>query len=136
MATIHNAYEYVARNSAITLPQLTAAATGTEVIDLRTQDGKGMYMNILFQYTIAAINTNVAVRLEGSLDNVSWFHLHGDDGNLTKTANGTYAMMYQGLGEINYIRFYFVSETGGTDATINAKAKIFGTQTPLGVVNI
>lgn len=65
--------------------------------------------------TIAAINTNVVVRAEGSLDGTNWFSLMpGND--LTITANETHAIVFH--GELEYIRGNFVSELGGTAATV------------------
>ncbi len=125
------AFQYAVDNSIIEFDQLTAGATATSAIDLRSEDKRETYLNVLFQYVIAAINTNVAITVQGSLDNVNWFNLHEDDSNTTKTANGVYAIMYQGAGEVNYIRFYFVSEAGGTAATIDVKAKIYGKGNPL-----
>jgi hypothetical protein len=125
------AFEFAASNSIIEFDQLTAAATATGAINLLSEDNKETYRNVLFQYVIAAITTNVVVTLQGSLDNVNWFNLHEDDSNTTKTGNGAYALMYQGAGEINYIRFYWVSESGGTAATIDIKAKIYGKGNPL-----
>ena len=119
-------YEYVGANEVITLTQLTAASSGTEAIDLRTDDRKKVWTDLLFAVTIAAITTSVEVCLQGSLDNVSWFNLDLDEGYEKFTANGTYAIRYQGDGEVIYVRLYFYSETGGTAATVDSKAKIFG----------
>jgi len=119
-------YEYVGRNQVIEFTQLTAASTGTEAIDLRTQDGKGIYTDVLFAGTVASINTSVSICLQGSLDNSNWFNLDVDEGLDKYTANGTYGIRYEGSGEVIFIRYYFYAEVGGTDATIDVKAKIFG----------
>lgn len=71
--------------------------------------------NHTIQYTIATINTNVVTRIEGSLDGTNWFALVSD---VTDTANGTY--FHQFTGKIKEIRFTFVSEADGTNATIDA----------------
>jgi len=123
MAT-YKAFEYATTGITIDMGTLTAAATATGSIDVRTQDRKERWQDIIFQYTIAAINTNVVIRAEGSLDDENWFDLYDTDGTITQTSNGTYAMMFDGVGEIDFIRFYFVSESGGTAATIAVKAKI------------
>ena len=70
-------------------------------------------------YTVAAINTSVTVKAEGSLDNTNWFNLDSQDATTTKIANDTYGMVFE--GQIAYIRFTFVSEVGGTNVTIDAK---------------
>jgi len=125
MSTIHKAEQYIQSHSIITLPQLTAAATATESIDLRGQSPLVLFSNALFAITVAAITTNVVVRAQGSLDNVNWFSLDFDEEDATYTANGTYAIRYDGDGEIRYIRIYWVSESGGTAATLDVKAIIF-----------
>ena len=72
-----------------------------------------------FQYTITLIDTNVVVRAEGSLDGTNWANLDANDIDTTKTANGTYLFTF--FGKINFIRFTFVSEAGGTAAKIDVK---------------
>ena len=68
--------------------------------------------------TVAAINTNVVLRAEGSIDGENFFNLSESNADTTVTANGTNAFTYR--GKINYIRLRFVSESGGTDATVDA----------------
>lgn len=68
-------------------------------------------------YTVAAINTNVVLRAEGSIDGTNWFNLDGTDSDTVVTANGTNAFVF--FGNLSYIRGQFVSETGGTAATVN-----------------
>lgn len=91
--------------------QLTApgSTTGLEVI---------AYKDHTFQYTVATINTNVVSRIEGSLDNTNWYTLSAAD--ITVTGNGTYYISVQDR-RTKYIRYTFVSETGGTDAKVNVK---------------
>ena len=125
MADIY-AYQYVGSNGVAELSQLTATSTGTNAIILKSDDGKSVFTNLLFAINVAAISTDVSVCLQGSLDNVNWFNLDLDEGYEKFTANGTYAVRYEGNGEILYIRLYFYSETGGTAATIDSKVKIFG----------
>ena len=72
----------------------------------------------ILQYTVAAINTNVVLRAEGSIDGENFFNLSESNADTTVTANGTNAFTYR--GKINYIRLRFVSESGGTDATVDA----------------
>ncbi len=74
---------------------------------------------VTFQYTVANINTSVDVRFEGSLDGVDYFNLAADGSDTTISANGTYAAAYTGVIKLKYVRVRFVSETGGTDATIS-----------------
>jgi hypothetical protein len=64
--------------------------------------------------TVADINTNVVVALEGSIDGTNWSKVIA---NQTITSNGTthYNVANHPL---RYVRSVFVSESGGTAATI------------------
>jgi hypothetical protein len=64
-------------------------------------------------YKVESIDTNVVVTIEGSDDDTNWVELKN---RATKTANGTYLFHYE--PRINYMRFYWVSEAGGSAATI------------------
>jgi len=70
--------------------------------------------NIVF--TVASISTNVVVRAEGSLDGVNYFNLDDTETDYTVNANGTYHLWTE--KPTKYIRFRFVSESGGTTATL------------------
>ena len=70
--------------------------------------------------TVAAINTTVVVRIEGSADNSAWANLDISGLDTALTANGTYLFAIPET-PMAYIRVTFVSETGGTAATIDAK---------------
>jgi hypothetical protein len=70
--------------------------------------------------TVAAINTTVVVRIEGSADNSAWANLDISGLDTTITANGTYLFAIPET-PMAYIRATFVSETGGTAATIDCK---------------
>jgi len=70
--------------------------------------------------TVAAINTTVVVRIEGSADNSAWANLDISGLDTTLTANGTYLFAIPET-PMAYIRVTFVSETGGTAATIDCK---------------
>ena len=71
-----------------------------------------------FSYTVAAISTNVVVKAEGSDDNSLWFNIDDNDATVTKSANGTFDM-HKANYPVKYIRFTFVSESGGTNATLD-----------------
>lgn len=90
--------------------QLTAAGAtaALNVGDLSTH---------ILQYTVAGINDNVVLRMEGSVDGTNFFNLSSEDVDVTVVANGTNAFVYD--GRVNYIRGRFVSESGGTDATVD-----------------
>lgn len=71
----------------------------------------------VLQYTVADINDNVVLRMEGSLDGTNFFNLSSENVDVTVVANETNAFVYD--GKVNYIRGRFVSESGGTDATVD-----------------
>lgn len=64
--------------------------------------------------TVASVNTNVIVALEASIDGTNWSKIIA---NTTITANGT--THYNVANHpIKFIRPVFVSESGGTAATV------------------
>lgn len=72
------------------------------------------------QYIVANINTNVIVRLEGSNDGTNWDNLDTSNLDKTITANGVYSFTTINV-PLFRIRFNFVSESGGTAATIDVR---------------
>jgi hypothetical protein len=91
---------------------LTAPASG---------DSESVYLppsivakNFTLFVTVASINTNVIVALEGSVDGTNWSKIIA---NNTITANGTthYSVANH---PVKFIRPVFVSESGGTAATV------------------
>jgi hypothetical protein len=70
------------------------------------------------QYTVAAINTSVTVRAEGSNDGSNWFNLSKSDSTTTQTANGTYGLHFVGR-KVKYLRLNFVSRDTATVGTIS-----------------
>jgi hypothetical protein len=82
------------------------------------------------QITIASINTNVVVQLEGSVDSTNFMILPLEGAVVTGlaitnnvatiTANGTYLLYVKDVA-IKDIHLTFVSEAGGTAATIDTK---------------
>lgn len=69
--------------------------------------------------TVAAINTSLVLRVEGSIDNSAWANLDCNNTDFSVTGNGTYGFTFLGL--LGYIRVVFVSEVGGSAATVDAK---------------
>ena len=91
--------------------ELTAPGTTTEVL---------AYENNYFStndYTLIAtvtnINTEVVVRLDGSIDGTNWGPLISN----CITKNGTYVYNITG-SPVRHIRGNFFAETGGTDAVV------------------
>jgi hypothetical protein len=64
--------------------------------------------------TVADINTNVVVALNGSIDGTNWSKIIA---NQTITANGTFHYNIANH-PVKYIQPIFVSESGGTAATV------------------
>ena len=96
----------------VTYPTLTAPATCADT---------SVYLppsivakNYSLFVTVASINTNVIVALEGSIDGTNWAKVIA---NTTLTANGT---THSNVANhpLRYIRPVFVSESGGTAATV------------------
>ena len=96
----------------VTYPTLTAPATCADT---------SVYLppsivakNYSLFVTVAGINTNVIVALDGSIDGTNWSKVIA---NTTITGNGTthYTVANHPL---KFIRPIFVSESGGTAATV------------------
>lgn len=81
------------------------------------------YTKATLAFVLASINTNVVVRAEGSLDGTNWFNLSQTNTDTTITANGTYAFNISSVA-CDFVRFNFVSETGGIAATIDASVRV------------
>lgn len=95
-----------------TSPQLSAAGLGT-LVEVAVNDlcSTRAYTLIV---TVASINTNVVVRLEGSIDGTNYAPIISDQ---TITANGT--TVYSVADRpVKWVRPRFVSESGGTDALV------------------
>ena len=67
---------------------------------------------------IADITTNVVVRLQCSNDATNWRNCNVDGSDTTITTDGAYSMLYTYAAIHRYYKLYWVSEAGGTDATI------------------
>lgn len=75
--------------------------------------------NVTFQVTVASIGTSVVIRMEGSLDDTSYFPLYdGAQLDTTITANGTYGFCL--YSPVKFARLRLVTITGGTP-TITTK---------------
>ena len=95
-----------------TYPVLTAPASGgiTSVYQPPSIIAKNFSMFV----TVTDINTNVVVALNGSIDGTNWSKIIA---NATITANGT--THYNVANHpVKYIQPVFVSEAGGTAATV------------------
>lgn len=91
---------------------LTAPASGTSTpVQLGSTINTKNY--VLF-VTVASINTNVVVALNGSIDGTNWSKIIA---NQTITADGT---THYNIANhpVRYVQPIFVSESGGTAATV------------------
>lgn len=93
-----------------TFTQLTAP--GTTAMKKTLQN-----LNHTIVAVVANINTSLVLRVEGTIDGTNWFNLSDTNTDTTITANGVYGFM--ATGAIQGIRMNFVSETGGSSATID-----------------
>jgi len=96
----------------VTYATLTAPGTGDSTL-VQLGDNFNTRNYTLFS-TVAAINTNVIVALEGSIDGTNYSKIIA---NQTITADGT---THYNIANhpVKYIRPSFVSESGGTAATV------------------
>jgi hypothetical protein len=74
------------------------------------------FTDLLFAVTLANKNASATIRMEGSLDGSAAFNLD-PTGDTVLLANGT--TYYQIALRVPYVRFVFVSELGGADATLD-----------------
>ena len=96
----------------VTYATLTAPGT-SDVTSVQVGDTFNTRNYMLF-VTVAAINTNVIVALEGSIDGTNYSKIIT---NQTITANGT---THYNIANhpVKFVRPNFVSESGGTAATV------------------
>jgi len=99
----------VTRTMLVSFTQLTAPGSTADVNVLD-------FHHHTFQIVVANIDTNVVVRVEGSLDGTNYFNTA--TGDTTYTANGTYMLEISNF-KSKFLRFTFVSEAGGANATID-----------------
>lgn len=79
------------------------------------------YTNALFTYLVSSINTSVVVRIEGSNNGTDWINLD-PSGDKVVIANGLDFYQLVGITPA-FMRFNFVSESGGSSATIAVVAR-------------
>ena len=96
----------------VTYPTLTAPATCANTSAYLPPSI--VAKNFSLFVTVASINTNVIIALEGSIDGTNWSKIIE---NATITANGT-AHYTVANHPVRYVRPVFVSESGGTAATV------------------
>jgi hypothetical protein len=93
-------------------PALTEPGLGT-TIEVGVNDLASTKAYTLIT-TVASINTNVVIRLEGSIDGTNYAPIIADQ---TISANGTFVHSV-GDRPVKLVRPRFVSESGGTAAVV------------------
>lgn len=101
--------------TSFTETQLTAIGTTTS----RSMSG---YSKAFITVLVASINTNVVVRIEGSNDGTNWTNLSVLNVDTTISANGVVGFVFEGCPA--FIRTNFVSEAGGTAATVDVITRL------------
>ena len=106
------AYRHEQENLYIFTSGLTAPGSGdAQRIDLPNRSAPKTF---LFAATVATIDTNVVVRLDGSLDGTNYSPIISGQ---TITGNGTSFYTVTDM-PVKYIQPVFVSESGGTGAVV------------------
>ncbi len=98
-------------DAALTAPGVTAA------IGSATTDDLARYSAFSTQIVVTNIDTSITMRMEVSHDGTNWANRNQNDADYTVTANGTYVMFWENKAN-RLARFRFVSEAGGTAATV------------------
>ena len=107
--------DYADDNGVYSIDAITVGER-TEAFDLIGHDITAI------QFTVSGIGTNVIIGLEISLDNVNYDNADTANAWTTKTTDGTYTLIYE--GKMRYIRFYWVSSSGGSP--VMSGIKIYG----------
>lgn len=110
-ATIESTPESPSSSVPESAPQLTAPGV-SDAFDT------SQFGNHAFYITVANINTDVVVEAQGSADGTNYANIDSSAGQFTYTANGTYLLSKANFPMKNG-RIEFVSESGGTAATID-----------------
>lgn len=95
-----------------TITQLTAAGS-SEWVNITGLS------KVTFGITIAAIDTSVTLRAEGSNDETAVWNLNDKNVDTVYTANDDYVMDKDGVS-CRYVRLTMVGESGGTNVTVDA----------------
>ena len=78
-----------------------------------TQSARVNASALTFQVTTSSIGTNVVIRLEGSLDDISFFNLAESEEDTTLTSNGTFGYALSAC-PVEFVRLRLVSISGGS----------------------
>ena len=86
--------------------------------------GSGLYKLLTWDFTVSNINSKVAVALQKKTGNGEWTGIFAD--SLVYTRNGNFSLVCDQIAFADSVRFKWISEAGGTAATIKHNAKLFG----------
>jgi hypothetical protein len=102
----------------VAITQLTAPSSSAAV-------SMAGYGKAAISILAASINTNVVVRVEVSNDAIgtNWDNASATNADTTLTPSAPYKMFFL-VGCPQYIRVTFVSESGGTTATVDAVVRL------------
>lgn len=84
----------------------------------------GGYTKVLWYFKIANIDTKVSVALQAKKGHGEWTSVFAD--SIAYTENGNFGFEWDGCALADSLRLWFVSEAGGTAATITHNAALYG----------
>lgn len=84
----------------------------------------GGFTRMIWYFTVASKNTAVSVAVQGKKGNSDWTNIWAD--SLRYTANGSYGLEWDNVSLTDSLRLRFVSEEGGTAATITHNVALSG----------
>ncbi len=79
---------------------------------------------VSWSFVVASINTSVTVALQRKAGDGEWTNVWAD--SLTYTANDAYSLDWTDAALADSLRFRWISEAGGTDATITHTSRLIG----------
>ena len=101
----------------------TAAATSADTLYLIGGTYGGSTIAYSLQVTLSG-STAVTMRMVGGQTRYKLGNLDTTGADIVITADGIYTFVCPMVGELGYFSFLFVSESGGTSATIALTAKV------------
>lgn len=108
----------------ITIAHIDTTTMTAPGISTAVYTGSGLYSRVVWDFIIANINTTVAVVLQKKTGNGNWTGVWAD--SLVYTKNGNFSLEWYNVGVSDSLRFRWLTESGGTAATIKHSAKLIG----------
>ena len=113
MATMHQGYQYAATGRVINCGSYTENTAGDSVKTVGCD-------KITFEITALGIAFNFNIRLEGTLDDVTWFPIADP---ISIVAAGQYILTYDRCASLLAVRPWITEVLSGTP-TVTAQAKV------------